>query len=160
MALTIPLDAWVALLTTAGEVGGHGYTREPITFEYTEDGITAANAANVQWAQATGSWGTITGIAVYDAATAGNLLSSGLVPVSAPAVYLYERVYIPAGGMQVSLGTVGTGYGVGGFGTGPYGTARELVSSQGVLLLKTFAPVALCGGTSGQWTPHGPFEVA
>jgi hypothetical protein len=160
MALTIPLDAWVALLTTAGEVAGNGYTREPVTFEYADDGVTVANTANVQWAEATGNWGTITAINIYDAATAGNLLSSGLVPVSAPTVNLYDRVYIPASAMQVTIGTFGTGYGVGGFGTGPYGTTRLLTSSDGVLLLKTFAPVALCGGTSGQWTPHGPFEVA
>jgi hypothetical protein len=182
MALTIPLDAWVALLAGSMEIAGNGYTREPVTFDYTDDGVTAANLETVQWAEAVGNWGTITAINVYDAPTGGTFLGS-LVPVTPTTVNQYERIYIPAGGMQAVLGYVASKFGVGTFGTGRYATSfsgLQAVASTigspynvgaygagpyerlslGVLLLKTFAPVALCGGTSGQWTPHGPYEVA
>ena len=181
MALTIPLDAWVALLTTAGEVAGHGYTREPVTFDYIANSTTVANEANVQFPQATGNWGTITAINVYDAATGGTFLGT-LAPVTPTTVNLYERVYIPAGGMQAVLVYVASKFGIGTWGSGRYATSLSGLHavastigspynvgaygagpyerlSLGVLLLKTFAPVALCGGTSGQWAPNGPFEV-
>jgi hypothetical protein len=181
MALTIPLDAWVALLTTTGEVAGNGYTREPVTFDYIPNAKTVANEATVQWAEATGNWGTITEINVYDAPTAGGFLGT-FVPVTPVTVNRYERVRIPAASFQ-AVATFGpTKFGTGTWGSGRYATAVGVIGGigssigspynvgaynagpyermqLGVLLLKTFAPVALCGGTSGQWTPHGPYEV-
>jgi hypothetical protein len=53
---------------------GNGYARVPVTFSVAAAG-QIANSAQVQFPQATGSWGTITHFAIFDAATGGNLLA-------------------------------------------------------------------------------------
>lgn len=77
---------WLALYTaaptdsTAGtEVANSGsYARQAVTFDAASGGATA-NAADVTWPTATGSWGTIVAVAVVDSAThgAGNVIAYG-----------------------------------------------------------------------------------
>jgi hypothetical protein len=174
----------VALRTASGEVTAAGYVREPVTFDLIANGTTAANTASIYWPEAKDNWGTITYIDVYDAATGGTRLGI-FEPVTITTVSRYERCYIPAAAFQVvsahiaigfgtftwginSYGTapsgiapissgIGTPYDSGGYGYGPYERTGQ---DQGVLLLKIFAPVWLCGGEPADWAPHGPYEMA
>lgn len=84
---TRPTAWYVGLFTSdptdAGsgtEVSGNAYTRKAVAF--TVSGDTATNSGTVTFDPATGSWGTITHIGIYDAATTGNLLFHGAVTVS------------------------------------------------------------------------------
>jgi len=43
---------------------------------------SASNAAAITFPQATASWGTVTHFALFDAATAGNMIASGALTVS------------------------------------------------------------------------------
>lgn len=79
---------YVALFTTdptdAGsgtEVSGGSYAREQVTaWDAPSNGATA-NTSDIVFTTATASWGTISHVGVYDAATVGNLLFHG--PLSA-----------------------------------------------------------------------------
>ena len=81
-AATRPTAWYVALYTSATndttggtEVTGGSYARQAVSFTVTND--VAANTANVLFPTATANWGTITHVAIYDAATAGNRLFHG-----------------------------------------------------------------------------------
>jgi hypothetical protein len=54
------------------EVSGNAYVRKAVTFTVT--GNTASNDGAVEWPVATGSWGTITDVAIFDAVTGGNMI--------------------------------------------------------------------------------------
>lgn len=70
-------DRWLGLLTSApnesgttGELSGNGYERVPITFgisdiAYSSDRTEMYNSAPIEFPEATGSWGTVTHLAVY-----------------------------------------------------------------------------------------------
>lgn len=58
------------------EPSGSGYSRKAITFAAAASRQVAQSGA-VNFDQATGSWGTITHYAVFDAASAGNMLAHG-----------------------------------------------------------------------------------
>lgn len=71
---------YVALFTTdptdAGsgtQVSGGSYARTAVTFGAPTNGVST-NSADVTFPTATASWGTVTHIGIYDAATLGNLL--------------------------------------------------------------------------------------
>lgn len=77
---TSPATVYVALYTsdptdadTGTEVSGGSYARTAVTFAAPSDGVTS-NSASVTFPTATASWGTITHIAIRDAATSGNML--------------------------------------------------------------------------------------
>lgn len=63
--------------TTITEPSGNGYTRKSVTNNQTNFGQYAAdsvlNDVAIEFAQATGSWGTIEGIGFIDAVSDGNL---------------------------------------------------------------------------------------
>jgi hypothetical protein len=87
-----PATVYVALFTSATdkngggtEVSGGGYARQPVTFGAPGagvDGRKVANSAEVAFPVATASWGTITHVAIMDAATAGNMLYQGAMEAS------------------------------------------------------------------------------
>jgi len=58
------------------EPSGNGYGRKAITFDAAAS-RKVENGADVTFSQATGPWGTITHYAIFDAATAGNMLAYG-----------------------------------------------------------------------------------
>jgi hypothetical protein len=75
-----PAVVYVGLFTSdptdAGsgtEVSGGSYARRSVTFAAPSDGASASNA-DVTFAQATATWGTITHVGLFDALTSGNLL--------------------------------------------------------------------------------------
>lgn len=92
-----PATIYVALLTTAPtardgtgaiEVTGGAYARQSVTtsgafsaISTNGSGLTAIEQMTltgaITWPQATANWGTIVGIAIYDALTGGNLLEYG-----------------------------------------------------------------------------------
>ena len=79
-AYTAPSTLYVALFTSATsdagggtEVSGNAYARQSIAFNTAAAGSTT-NAASVEFPTATGSWGTITHVALFDASTSGNML--------------------------------------------------------------------------------------
>jgi len=91
-AYTPPATVYLALATAdPGEAGpptepsGNGYAREAITF-----GAAASRqivqSAQVNFDQATGSWGTITHYAIMDALTSGNMMAYGALSVSKEVV--------------------------------------------------------------------------
>lgn len=84
---TRPTAWYIGLYTTdpgetgAGtEISGNGYAREAATF--TVSGDTASNSADIEFDVATGSWGTITHVAVLDALTSGNVIAYGALSAS------------------------------------------------------------------------------
>lgn len=82
------------------EISGSGYTREPATF--TVSGDTATNSASIEWDAATGSWGTITHIAVFDASTGGNMLVYAALTAS-KTIATGDILRIPAGDLDITL---------------------------------------------------------
>ena len=79
-AYTSPTTVYVGLFTSdptdAGsgtEVSGGSYARTAVTFGAPSNGVTT-NSGAVEFPQATGNWGTVGWIGIYDAATSGNLL--------------------------------------------------------------------------------------
>lgn len=63
----------VALFTATAEVAKTSYTRKSTTFATAVDGQTS-NTADILFPIAQELWGEITHIAIFDAATAGNML--------------------------------------------------------------------------------------
>lgn len=75
-----PLDTAAGL----AEPVGNGYARvqtSEANWNASSGGLID-NAAVLTFPEATGSWGTITHVALFDAATAGNMLSHGSLAVS------------------------------------------------------------------------------
>ncbi len=77
---TSPATVYVALFTsdptdanTGTEVSGGSYARTAVTFGAPSGGVST-NSGNVEFPEATGSWGTIGWIGIMDASTSGNLL--------------------------------------------------------------------------------------
>lgn len=106
-AATRPSAWYVALFTTdptdAGtgtEVTGGSYARKAVTFNVTND--TAVNAANVLFDTATASWGAISHVAVYDAATGGHLLFHGAAS-STKQIDTGDAYLISAGNLSVVM---------------------------------------------------------
>lgn len=105
-SITLPGTYYVGLSTTAIQTSGTGAT-EPSGMGYARLGITnskayftvssngeLSNISSVQFADATGNWGTITHVFVSDALTGGNiwyydaLATSRIVQTGAALVFL------------------------------------------------------------------------
>lgn len=87
-AYTQPATVYVALFTTATsdagagtEVSGGSYARQAAAFDAAASGATA-NTSAIDFPTATASWGTVTHFAVYDAASAGNMLAHAALTTS------------------------------------------------------------------------------
>lgn len=86
-AVTRPTAWYLALYTVAPtdstsgtEVSGGSYARQAVTMTVTGD--TASNSANVEWPEATASWGTVVAAAVVDASSGGNIIAYGNLTTS------------------------------------------------------------------------------
>jgi hypothetical protein len=105
---TSPSQVYVALFTsdptdagTGTEVSGGGYARQPVTFNAPSNG-QVTNAADILFPVATASWGTVTHVGIYDAATGGNLLFSGALTTS-KTISANDQLKIAAGSLSISL---------------------------------------------------------
>ena len=108
---TAPGTLYVALFTSAPsdtgggtECSGGSYARKSMA-AMTVSGTsptTATNGAAVEFATATGSWGTVTHVGVFDASTSGNLLGwaalSASKTVSSGDVFRFD-----AGDLDITL---------------------------------------------------------
>ena len=100
--------AWYLGLFTAapGEAGGgtelsgSGYARQSITF--TVSGNNASNNAAIEFPTASGSWGTITHVAVFDASTSGNMIAYASLTAS-KTIDTGDVLRVPAGDLDITL---------------------------------------------------------
>lgn len=110
-AYTAPSAVYVGLHTGsplddesgANEIStsGTGYVRKEATFAVATAGSASTNAT-VTFDAAQSNWGTITHIAVYDAAIAGNLLYHGAVTTS-KTIETGDTFQISTGNLTISL---------------------------------------------------------
>ena len=108
-AYTAPGTHYLALFTAApGETGGGtevttsgtAYARQSVAF--TTTGNTTSNTASVEYATATASFGTVTHVGVFDAATAGNLMAYAALS-SSKAIETGDVFRVPTGDLDITL---------------------------------------------------------
>lgn len=107
-AYTMPSGVYLGLFTTAPtdaapgtEVTGGAYARQKVTFGNAAAG-SISNSADVTFPKATANWGTITHAALFDAATAGNMLWHGALQAQ-KAIGIDDSFLIEAGKLTCSL---------------------------------------------------------
>lgn len=105
----------VALSTTAPaedgtnvtEPVGNGYARQPAGASVWNDATLADpslidNQSIIDFGTATGSWGTVTHVVIFDALTAGNVIASGALTTSR-TISNNDPVSFQAGDIDVTL---------------------------------------------------------
>lgn len=105
---TAPTTVYVALFlndpgegASGTEVSGNGYARQSATFAAPSNGAASTNA-DVQFPQATGTQGTITHFAIFDALTTGNMLYYGAL-TSSKTIEIGDVFKIASGSLTVTL---------------------------------------------------------
>lgn len=106
---TSPSSLYVALYTTAPsdagggtELAGSGYARKAVSFTVSGTSTLATNSAAVEFDAATGSWGTIVAVGIFDASTSGNLLAWSELATS-KAIATGDILRIPSGELDITL---------------------------------------------------------
>ncbi len=108
-AYTAPSTLYLALYTAApGETGGGtevstsgtAYARQSVAF--TTSGNTTSNTAAVEFSTATASFGTVTHVGVFDAATSGNLMAYATLS-SSKAIAAGDVFRVPTGDLDITL---------------------------------------------------------
>lgn len=104
---TSPTTVYLSLHTatpgddgTGAEVSGGSYARQ--SFASTISGNAASNTSAIEFPTATGSWGTVSHVGVWDASTAGNLLFHGALSV-AKTISSGDVFRVPAGDLDITL---------------------------------------------------------
>src|SRR5210317_1809693 len=104
-AYTSPTTVYVGLFTSnpdedgsGTEVSGGSYARQAGTFSVT--GNTATTTAAIEFPTATGTWGTVTHIGIYDAVSAGNLLAYAALTTS-KSIASGDVFRIPTGDIDI-----------------------------------------------------------
>ncbi len=82
------------------EVSGSAYARQ--TMAFTTSGATTSNNAAVEFPTATGSWGTITHVGIFDASTSGNLMVYATLTAS-KAITTGDVFRVPSGDLDITL---------------------------------------------------------
>jgi len=108
-AYTAPGNVYVGLHTGSpgdddagsNEITGNGYTRKVAAFAAAASGSASTNAT-ITFDAATGTWGTITHISLYDATTSGNLMFHGAVTTS-KQIEIGDTFQISSGNLTISL---------------------------------------------------------
>jgi len=105
---TAPAAVYVSLHTadptdagTGTEVSGGSYIRQAATFAAPSNGSSATDA-DVTFPQATGNWGTIGWIGIWDADTSGNMLYHTALDTS-KAIDTGDIFKIATGSLTVTL---------------------------------------------------------
>ena len=107
---TAPSTLYVGLFTAStgletnspsAEVSGNGYARKTVTFAAAASGSSASNAT-VTFDAATGTWGTISHVAIMDSLTTGNVLFWGQVTTS-KTIESGDTFQISSGNLTISL---------------------------------------------------------
>jgi hypothetical protein len=105
--VTRPTAWYVGLYTVAPtdsgggtEVSGFDYARVSVTLSVTGD--TATNGSALEWATATGTWGTVVAVGIFDAAAAGNLIAYGNLTTS-KTITTGDVFRISTGNLDITL---------------------------------------------------------
>lgn len=108
VAYTPPTTVYVGLFTAAPgeagggtEVSGGGYARQAASFSAAANGQTS-NSADITFPVATADWGIITHCALFDAATAGNMLWYGTL-LASKTIQTGDQFIIKVGNLTCSL---------------------------------------------------------
>tara|TARA_B100000902_G_scaffold253356_1_gene239861 strand:- start:1242 stop:1622 length:381 start_codon:yes stop_codon:yes gene_type:complete len=106
-AYSPPGTFYLALYTSAPsaagggtEISGNGYTRKTVAFTTTAQQST--NSGAVEFPTATGSWGTIVAVGVFDASTSGNLLCYASLS-SSKTITTGDVLRVPSGDLDINL---------------------------------------------------------
>ena len=106
---TAPGTLYVGLFTAAPsdtgggtEVSGGSYARKSMPAMTVSGTTQATNGAAVEFVTATGSWGTISHIGIFDASSSGNLIAHSALSVS-KAIGTGDVFRIPAGDIDITL---------------------------------------------------------
>jgi hypothetical protein len=106
-AYSAPATIYLGLFTSnpdedgsGTEISGSGYARKSVAF--TVSGNTASNSAAVEFDTATGSWGTITHVGIFDASTSGNLMAYAALTAS-KAIETGDVFRVPSGDLDITL---------------------------------------------------------
>lgn len=105
---TAPSTVYVALFTsdptdagTGTEVSGGSYARQSASFAAPSNGASVTNA-DITFPQATGNWGTVGWIGIFDALTTGNLLYHTALDAS-KTIETGDIFKIASGNLSVTL---------------------------------------------------------
>lgn len=109
---TMPTNLWIGLSTAdpaddasgLAEPSGNNYSRVSTDGDdwNGSSGGATANAADITFPEASGSWGTITHFAIFDAATEGNMVAHGSLSVS-KSIGSGDTAKFAAGDLDVTL---------------------------------------------------------
>lgn len=85
------------------EPSGNGYLRVAASSSsWARTGNVMENDAELAFPEATGSWGTLTHFALYDASSGGNMIIHGAL-TTAKAIAANETLRFPAGNLTFTL---------------------------------------------------------
>jgi hypothetical protein len=87
--------------TQTDEVSGSGYSRQSVTFASASGGAISTNAT-VTFTASGGNWGTITHVAIFDAATSGEIIAAGSLS-SSKVISDGDSLQIASGNLTVTL---------------------------------------------------------
>mgnify|MGYP001243567082 FL=1 len=106
-AFTAPSTVYIGLSTgsfaddnSGTELTGNNYARKAIAFDSAASGATD-NTSAVEFAAATGSWGTVSHFGIFDAASSGNLLIHGAFSTG-KAISSGDVLKIDAGDLDIT----------------------------------------------------------
>ena len=108
-AVTRPSAFYVALFTsnpdedasgTEVSTSGTAYARQSVSFSVS--GNTATNSAAIEFPTATASYGTVSHIGVFDAASAGNLIAYAALTTS-KAIDTGDVLRLPANDLDITM---------------------------------------------------------
>lgn len=108
-SVTRPTAWYLALFTsnpaddasgTEVSTSGTAYARQSATF--TVSGDTASNSAAIEFPTATASFGTVSHVAVFDAATSGNMIAYAALTAS-KAIDTGDVFRVPSGDLDITL---------------------------------------------------------
>jgi len=104
---TMPANVYVGLSTgsfgddnSGTEITGNNYSRVVASFGAAASG-TSSNDAAIEFAAATGSWGSVSHFGIFDAASSGNLLIHGAF-TTAKTIASGDILKIPTGDLDIT----------------------------------------------------------
>ena len=107
-AYTAPTTKYLGLFTAIAdgeassvtELSGSAYARQTVAF--TTSGNTTSNNAAVEFPTATGNWGTVTHVGVFDASSSGNLMAYATLSAS-KTIETGDVFRVPSGDLDITL---------------------------------------------------------
>ena len=106
-AYTAPSTVYIGLATASfaddnsgTELTGNNYSRVSASFDAAASGTTD-NSAAIEFAAATGSWGSVSHFGIFDAASSGNLLIHGAF-TSAKSISAGDVLKIATGDLDIT----------------------------------------------------------